>query len=248
MPDNLFGLPTHVLVQHVVVVLLPVATVAALLVALWAWYRHHLGIARLVATFLVTVFVPLTTQSGESLASRLPVLAGHRRPRGCRRPGPVGGRPFRTLPVRRRCAGSPASGGGDGGARARGGVVQSSGARELAGGSPRLDVAGPDGRAHPARRRRDRGARCRDPGRAFGRPGRVVRLPEPPAVASLQAGVRLVRPMSAQRRHHLALDEDRPPGPLPSSSFSSSGIELGIRISPGALWVSKRLTVFTASP
>jgi hypothetical protein len=80
MPDNLFGLPTHVLLQHVVVVLLPIAAVAALLVAVWAWYRHHLGLATLVATFLVTVFVPLTTQSGESLAGRLPdsqVIAAH---------------------------------------------------------------------------------------------------------------------------------------------------------------------------
>jgi hypothetical protein len=80
MPDNLFGLPTHVLVQHIVVVLLPIAAAAALLVALWAWYRHHLGIATLVATFLVTLFVPLATQSGESLASRLPnsqVIAAH---------------------------------------------------------------------------------------------------------------------------------------------------------------------------
>lgn len=80
MPANLFGLPTHVLLQHVVVVLLPIAAAAALLVALWAWYRHHLGIATLVATFLVTLFVPLTTQSGESLAARLPgspVIAAH---------------------------------------------------------------------------------------------------------------------------------------------------------------------------
>lgn len=80
MPDNLFGLPTHVLLQHVVVVLLPIAAAAALLVALWAWYRHHLGLATLVATFLVTLFVPLTTQSGESLGSRLPesqVIAAH---------------------------------------------------------------------------------------------------------------------------------------------------------------------------
>jgi hypothetical protein len=80
MPENLFGLPTHVLLQHVVVVLLPIAAVAALLVALWARYRHHLGVATLVATFLVTLFVPLTTQSGESLASRLPkseLIAAH---------------------------------------------------------------------------------------------------------------------------------------------------------------------------
>ena len=42
--------------------------------------RHHLGVATLVATFLVTLCVPLTTQSGESLASRLPkseVIAAH---------------------------------------------------------------------------------------------------------------------------------------------------------------------------
>ena len=63
MPDNLFGLPTHVLLQHIVVVLLPVAAVAALFVAAWAWYRHHLGIPTLAATFVVTLFVPLTTQS-----------------------------------------------------------------------------------------------------------------------------------------------------------------------------------------
>lgn len=68
------------LLQHVVVVLLPIAAAAALLVALWTWYRHHLGVATLIATFLVTLCVPLTTQSGESLAARLPespVIAAH---------------------------------------------------------------------------------------------------------------------------------------------------------------------------
>jgi hypothetical protein len=80
MPDNLFGLPTHVLLQHVVVVLLPMAAVAAVLVAFWSWYRHHLGVATLGATFLITLAVPLTTQSGESLEARLPespVIAAH---------------------------------------------------------------------------------------------------------------------------------------------------------------------------
>ena len=80
MPENLFGLPTHVLLQHVVVVLLPLAAIASTLVALWAWYRHHFGVATLVATFLITLAVPLTTQSGESLASRLPdnqAIANH---------------------------------------------------------------------------------------------------------------------------------------------------------------------------
>lgn len=72
MPENLFGLPTHVLLQHVVVVLLPIAAVSAILVALWAWYRHHLGVVTVLGTLLVTLFVPLTTQSGESLEGRLP--------------------------------------------------------------------------------------------------------------------------------------------------------------------------------
>jgi hypothetical protein len=72
VPENLFGLPTHVLLQHVVVVLLPVAAIAAVLVAAWGWYRHHYGVATLVGTFLITLAVPLTTQSGESLQGRLP--------------------------------------------------------------------------------------------------------------------------------------------------------------------------------
>jgi hypothetical protein len=72
MPENLFGLPTHVLLQHVVVVLLPLAAVAGVLVAVWGWFRHHLGIATVVGTLLVTLAVPLTTQSGESLQGRLP--------------------------------------------------------------------------------------------------------------------------------------------------------------------------------
>jgi hypothetical protein len=72
VPENLFGLPTHVLLQHVVVVLLPLAAFAAVLVATSGWYRHHFGIATLVGTFLVTLAVPLTTQSGESLQGRLP--------------------------------------------------------------------------------------------------------------------------------------------------------------------------------
>src|SRR4029079_12675728 len=72
MPETLSARPTHVLLQHVVVVLLPIAAVGALLVALSARYRHHLGVVSLVATFWITLAVPLTTQSGESLEGRLP--------------------------------------------------------------------------------------------------------------------------------------------------------------------------------
>ena len=72
MPENLFGLPTHILLLHVVVILLPLAAVATIAVALSSRFRHRWGIATVCATFVVTLFVPLTTQAGESLAARLP--------------------------------------------------------------------------------------------------------------------------------------------------------------------------------
>jgi hypothetical protein len=72
MPETMFGLPTHILLLHIVVVLLPIAALATASVALSSRFRHRWGLATVGATFLVTVFVPLTSQSGESLAARLP--------------------------------------------------------------------------------------------------------------------------------------------------------------------------------
>jgi hypothetical protein len=75
MPENLFGLPTHILLLHVVVILLPLAAVATVAVALSSRFRHRWGLATVCATFVVTLFVPLTTQAGEALAARLPTNA-----------------------------------------------------------------------------------------------------------------------------------------------------------------------------
>jgi hypothetical protein len=72
VPENLFGLPTHILLLHIVVVLLPLAAAATVLVALWPTFRHRWGLATLVGTFVTTLFVPLTSQAGENLAERLP--------------------------------------------------------------------------------------------------------------------------------------------------------------------------------
>jgi hypothetical protein len=72
MPETLFGLPTHILLLHVVVILLPVAAVAAVGVALVPPFRHRYGLAVVVFTFVTTLFVPLTSQAGEALAARLP--------------------------------------------------------------------------------------------------------------------------------------------------------------------------------
>ena len=54
MPENLFGLPTHILLLHVVVILLPLAAVATVAVALSSRFRHRWGIATVCATFVVT--------------------------------------------------------------------------------------------------------------------------------------------------------------------------------------------------
>jgi hypothetical protein len=75
MPENLFGLPTHILLLHVVVILLPLAAVASVAVALSSRFRQRWGLVTVCATFVVTLFVPLTTQAGESLAARLPTSA-----------------------------------------------------------------------------------------------------------------------------------------------------------------------------
>jgi hypothetical protein len=72
VPENVFGLPTHIVLLHIVVVLLPIVAAAAIAVVVSSWFRHRYGLFVLGATFLTTLFVPLTSQSGEGLAKRLP--------------------------------------------------------------------------------------------------------------------------------------------------------------------------------
>ena len=72
MPENVFGLPTHIVLLHIVVVLLPIAAVATIAVVASSWFRHRYGLLVVAATFVVTLFVPLTSQAGEALAERLP--------------------------------------------------------------------------------------------------------------------------------------------------------------------------------
>jgi len=66
------GLPTHILLVHAVVVLLPLA---ALLVAVTAWWpllRRKLGVLTPLLTLGATFLVPLTTHYGEWLEGRVP--------------------------------------------------------------------------------------------------------------------------------------------------------------------------------
>jgi hypothetical protein len=72
MPDEINGLPTHVLLVHAVVVLVPLAALLVTAAALWPAFRRRLGIAVPVVAFVALLCVPLTTQAGGWLASRLP--------------------------------------------------------------------------------------------------------------------------------------------------------------------------------
>ena len=65
----------HVLVVHAVVVLVPAAVLAAVLVALWPAWRRRFGPAAVVLTALATALIPVATSSGEGLEHQLPRTA-----------------------------------------------------------------------------------------------------------------------------------------------------------------------------
>jgi len=68
----MFGLPTHALVVHATVGLVPVAALLAVVVAVWPAARRRYGWLSVVLLAVATVLVPLTTESGESLERRVP--------------------------------------------------------------------------------------------------------------------------------------------------------------------------------
>jgi hypothetical protein len=67
MPDTVFGLPTHAIVVHATVVLLPLAALAVLLHAFWPDARRRLGVVTPLLAGVALVLVPMATQSGENL-------------------------------------------------------------------------------------------------------------------------------------------------------------------------------------
>ena len=67
MPETGFGLPTHAIVVHATVVLLPLAALAVLLHAFWPAARRRLGIVTPLLAGGALVLVPVSTQSGENL-------------------------------------------------------------------------------------------------------------------------------------------------------------------------------------
>lgn len=72
MPDNIFGVPAHPLVVHAVVVFVPLAAFAGLIVALWPAARGRFALIALAIATMAGALVPIATESGEMLERRVP--------------------------------------------------------------------------------------------------------------------------------------------------------------------------------
>lgn len=70
MLDTVFGIPTHALVVHAVVVLLPLAALGGLAVALVPALRRRYGTLVGLLTLAAVGTVPVATESGERLFAR----------------------------------------------------------------------------------------------------------------------------------------------------------------------------------
>ena len=78
---TIHGLPAHPLLVHAVVVLLPLAALAAVLHVLWPTARQRLGVVTPLLALVVLVLVPITMHAGTELSHRFgdnPLIARHR--------------------------------------------------------------------------------------------------------------------------------------------------------------------------
>ena len=71
-PTEIGGLPAHVLLVHVVVVLVPLTAVLLAVTGCWPRARRRLGVLVPLLALAALVSVPLTTHAGEWLAARVP--------------------------------------------------------------------------------------------------------------------------------------------------------------------------------
>jgi hypothetical protein len=72
MPVTLGGSPTHVLIVHVVVVLLPVSVLGSLVLVAVPAARRAYSLLTLVIAFIACIAVPFAFLSGSALRQRLP--------------------------------------------------------------------------------------------------------------------------------------------------------------------------------
>jgi hypothetical protein len=69
---TLNGLPAHILLVHVIVVLLPLAALLLVLCAVWPAARAKLAGPNAILSVVVLAMVPVTTNAGEWLERRVP--------------------------------------------------------------------------------------------------------------------------------------------------------------------------------
>jgi hypothetical protein len=80
VPVKINGLPAHVLLIHVVIVLLPLAALMLVASAVWPAARAKLGFLTPAVALVALIFVPITTHAGEWLRDHLQGNAGHQDP------------------------------------------------------------------------------------------------------------------------------------------------------------------------
>ena len=66
------GLPLHVLLVHVVIILLPVTALCVILFSVWPAFRRRVGIIMAILGVLLIAVVPITAQAGQWLKDRVP--------------------------------------------------------------------------------------------------------------------------------------------------------------------------------
>ena len=74
------GLPIHVLLVHLIVIIVPLAALCLLLSAFWPAARRRLGFATPLVALVALVAVPFTTAAGEWLQARIaptPLIERH---------------------------------------------------------------------------------------------------------------------------------------------------------------------------
>jgi hypothetical protein len=70
MLDTFFGLPTHALIVHAVVVLLPTAAIGGVAVALVPWLRRRYGEIIALTAIVSVIITPIAVKSGSKLFDR----------------------------------------------------------------------------------------------------------------------------------------------------------------------------------
>lgn len=71
MINEVNGLPTHILLVHAVVVLIPLAALLTVLAAAWPAARRRLGVITPLVALAALIVVPITTDAGEWLLARV---------------------------------------------------------------------------------------------------------------------------------------------------------------------------------